>query len=493
VAVADDGATAANEIPLAARLASNALVQVVGSALSSAVSFFTFVAVTRGLGPSAFGDYTASLALIAVLVVLADLGLTPSVVREISAAPQRTEAVMRTSLPLRAILAGGVACGLVIFGLFAPLSDRLSDGILIGSLGAFATMLTVGLTPVLQARLMMQWAALANLVGRVVTLGLSLGVLALGGGFVGVVWANVLGLVATLLVTLAVVSRMISLRPVVDLAGWSALARGSWALALAIGLGQVYSRMDTLLLTLLRTDRDVGFYGAAYKFVDLASVIMAAVSVTVLPALSRFVVTNDVRLRELIQINFEVMLTLALPLTLLLSLYADEIVSLTSGSEYTDAAQALRVLAAYVPLMFVASIVWNILIAGRRERILVALSVGLVTMNVVLNLALIPRFGFQGAAYAAVTSEALGLLAGGIVIWRLQGIVPRLRHLRALLPSLGVMTIVILLVPGPWLVVAATAVTIYAAIILSAPGAIHESAKRVLRRRRSAIADQESR
>lgn len=489
MAVTEDGVTAKSDSPLSGRLASNALVQVVGSALSSAVSFFTFVAVTRALGPSSFGDYTASIALIAVLVILADLGLNQAVVREISATPERTSAMMQTSLPLRAILAGTVALVLVIFSLFAPLSEGLRNALLIGSLGAVATMLTFALTPVLQARLMMHWVALANVVGRLVTLGLSLGALALGAGFIGVVWANVLGLAATLFVTLAVVSRMVSLRPVLDVSGWTALARGSIGLGLAFGTQQVYSRIGTLMLALLSTGSAVGLYGAAYKFVELSALLMTAITVTTLPALSRFVATNDTRLHDLIQKTFEGMLSAALPLTLVLFLYAREIVQLSSGAQYADAGQALRILAAWVPLMFISSIVWNMLIASRRERILVALSVGLVTVNVLLSLILIPRFGYEGAAYAVVGSEALGFLVGGTLMCRMQRFRPSLRYLGVLVPALAGMAAVIVFLPGPWFLTAGIAAAVYSAIVLAVPGTIRDVATRLLRGRRPAAAD----
>ena len=46
---------------LGARLAANSAIQIAGSGLASAISFFTFVAITRGLGPEAFGDFTAAM------------------------------------------------------------------------------------------------------------------------------------------------------------------------------------------------------------------------------------------------------------------------------------------------------------------------------------------------------------------------------------------------------------------------------------------------
>ena len=89
---------------LGVRVATNSLVQAGGSALGAFISFFTFVAITRGLGVEVFGDLTAATVFLYIPVVLAELGFTSAVVREISRDPARTEAVMRASIPLRALV-----------------------------------------------------------------------------------------------------------------------------------------------------------------------------------------------------------------------------------------------------------------------------------------------------------------------------------------------------------------------------------------------------
>ena len=86
---------------LTVRLAANTIVQGAGILAGAAIGFFTFVAVTRGLG-EAFGDFTAAMAFLFIPVVIADLEyLDGSPLREISAAPERTEPAMRASLPFR--------------------------------------------------------------------------------------------------------------------------------------------------------------------------------------------------------------------------------------------------------------------------------------------------------------------------------------------------------------------------------------------------------
>ena len=76
---------------LSVRLAANSLVQVVGAVLASAIGFVTFIVVARRLGPSIYGDLTAANVFLYVPTVLAEVGLSMVVVREISADEEATD------------------------------------------------------------------------------------------------------------------------------------------------------------------------------------------------------------------------------------------------------------------------------------------------------------------------------------------------------------------------------------------------------------------
>ena len=268
-----------------------------GILAGAAIGFFTFVAVTRGLGPEAFGDFTAAMAFLFIPVVIADLGLSTAVLREISAAPHRTEPAMRASLPFRALFSAVVVALAAAVGFALPLNERTTDAILIAAIGSFLTLMTLALLPVLQARLQMHWAVAGNVTGRLVTLGATLGALELGLGFKSMVWAQVIGIAVTFAIHLLAVGRTVSLRPVIDPPYWRALFFGSLAIGLAIGLSQIYFRIDTLLLAMLRSSEEVGLYGAAYKFIELAQFGAAAVSVSLFPPLAGFVAQKDPRAR----------------------------------------------------------------------------------------------------------------------------------------------------------------------------------------------------
>jgi len=454
---------------LTVRLAANTIVQAVGSLLASIISFFTFVAMTRGLGPEAFGDFTAATVYLFIPVVLADVGLSAALLREISADPERAGPAMAASLPLRVLVSGIAVFVAVGVGLAVPFNEQTKIAILISSAGAFLTLMTLSLQPVLQAQLKMHWVVSSTLAGRLATLALTLGALGVGLGFKSLVSAHVIGLAVTFVLLLWAVARIVPLRPVIDVAYWRKLLAGSLALGLAIALSQIYFRVDTVLLALLRSPEEVGYYGAAYKFVELSVMVPAAVGISMFPPLARFVATQDPRANGLIQKSFDVLVAAAVPVMLIMLAYPDELISVAAGDEFSEAATAVQILAPYALFAYVGAVLWRVLMAADRDRALLWIAVFILGANVALNLLLVPRYGFEAAAAITVASEALVMLP---IAWavRNEGRLPNLRYTAVIALAGAAMAGTILLLPGPEVLVAVVASAVYAAVLLVLPG-----------------------
>jgi O-antigen/teichoic acid export membrane protein len=463
------------ESTLVARIATNTVVQAVGAVAGSLISFATFVAITRGLGVDAFGDLTAASVYLFIVTVLADVGFSGTVLREISVSPGRVEAVMRASVPLRMLIAAGAMVVAALVAVAAPFNDRMTAAILIGSIGGFFTIANFAVLPVLQLHLQMQWAVLANLLGRLVALVLTLGALAAGLGFKAVVAAASVGLAVTFFVDLVVVARRVSLRPVFDMPYWRSLSMGSVALGISGAIGQIYFRIDALLVALLRTPREVGLYGAAYKFIELGETSASFLPASIFPSLTRYVAERDPRMRPLVQRGFDLLLATAVPLTVLMIAFPTEIISVTAGEDFVDGARALQLLAPYILFSFVAQLLWRVLVADHRDRALLLIAVAILTLNVVLNLVFIPIYGYEAAAVTSVASQVAASIVVAIVVKRALGFLPNLRYTAVLAGGVAAMVAVIAWLPGPALVAAIVSVLAYVVVVAVAPGATRET------------------
>ena len=460
------------------RLATNTFVQIGGNFGASVIGFLTFVVVTRALGAEDFGTLTTALVYLVLPVLIADVGLATVVLREISADPARTAAAMNASLPLRlvvSVLTVGASLGLAFV---LPFSGETRDVIAIGSVGALLTLMSQGLLPVLQAKHEMHWAIAGIVVGRLATLGFTIGVLALGGGIRAVMAATVVGAAVTFLVQLVAVQRIVPLRPALDFRYWRFLLRTSFAVGAALALAQIYFRIDTLLIAALRDPREVGLYGAAYKFIELSDLVGAAIGITVFPLLARFAATDVQRAASVFQRTFDVLLAAAVPLVLLMGLAAVPIVVFTSGEDFRDAGGALQLLAPYVLLSFVGGLAWRTMIAFGEDRVLFVLALGSLILNVAINLVTIPRFGFEGAAVTSVVTEVVAVSASVLVLNRRHHLLPKLRYAPAVATAGAAMAVVYLATPLPVPVRMALAGTAYGVVLLLLPGTVRDAASR---------------
>jgi O-antigen/teichoic acid export membrane protein len=476
------------QAPTVARLASNTIVQAVGIPLQSLVSLGTYAAITRYLGPSAFGDYTTATVFLLIPVAFADIGLSAIVVREISAVPERADAVLRASYSLRLIISALAVAVTVGTSFVLPFDHRARVAILIMAFGAFLSLVNLSVLPILQVQLRMQWAVFANLAGRFVTLVATLAVLALGLGFKAVVLANVIGLAVILAVGVYAARSAYSLRPSIDVAYWRRFLKASLVLGLGLAITQVYFRVDTVLIALLRPAAEVGLYGAAYKFIELTQALAYTVFVSMFPALSAFAARGDSRFASLAQKGFDVVLAAALPLTIGMVFAARPLLEATAGDRYGAAAGVLQILAFYPLLAFVDGLLWRILIASHQERTLLIIGVSILTLNIALNLIFIPVYGYRAAAVTSIGSEAFSLAIGIVAVRRRVGFLPRLDYLPAVVFAGVVMTAVMFALPVERLVAAVVGGILYVVVLVLLPGTVRLTVRELVEALGAAVA-----
>lgn len=466
----DTSLASAEGVALIRRLGVNTIAQAVGVAGATVLGFLNFLALTRGLGPDGFGDLTAATIFLLFPVALADASLAAGVLREISVRPERSEYVLRASLPLRlpiALVALAVAVGI---SLVLPFTDRAQSAIWLGAAGAFFTLMTLSLTPLFQARLQMHIPVVGTLAGRVLALVLILATFAAGGGFTEVVLAYVAGSAANFVIVAVVAMRRISIRPLFATEYWSTLVRGSLAIGVAAGLFLCYYHVDTVLVALLRDPQETGLYGAAFKFVEFAEFLVGAIGVSMFPSFARMIATNDPRVAEALQRVLDVVVALGAPIVVGVLLAADELVRVTAGDEFAEAGSALRLLVPYLALLFLSAILVRVATALHADLPLLGIAVGVLVLNVALNVALLPVYGYKVAALTSAFSEACVVGALSVVVWRGIAFVPTLRYVWPVGIATAGMVGSYWLIPLPALASVVLASVVYAVVLVALPG-----------------------
>ncbi len=393
------------------RVASNTAVQVAGKGVVLALGLVSIAVLTRYLGPDDYGRYTLALMYMQLFGVLADVGLFTTVVREISKDPSRTEALVGNTLTLRLLLSIGVIVLAAAVSLVLPYDREVRVAIVLAGGPLLFGMIATTFGAVLQSRLRMSRAVIADVAGRAVALGLAVLVAVLDLGFYPVLGAAAGGALTTLVVIWLLTRRIVSVRFRVEPVVWRGLLASALPLGLALAINAVYFRADTLIISLYEPFGQVGLYTLAYRVLELTLVLGTILLNTTFPLLSEAVARDESRARRMIEMSTEVFVILGVPLVAGGLVLAPEIIELAGGEEFEGAAEPLRILLAAGALAWFNGVLGYALIAKERQASALWLNLSALTFNVGLNFLLVPRYGIVAAAVVTVASELL-ILAG---------------------------------------------------------------------------------
>jgi O-antigen/teichoic acid export membrane protein len=167
-------------------------------------------------------------------------------------------------------------------------------------------------------------------------------------------------------------------------------------------------RLDAVLLQVMRGPIAVAMYGIAYRFFESFLFVSWSLSNVVLPRIARSDGGRDAT--QPFQMALALALAVYLPLAVGALFAAEWVVTTVFSDRYAAATPAVKWLTWALVLYGIAYLARTATIAlGKRSGIAQIATVGLV-VNVVLNLVLIPNYGFEGAAVATFVTEVLDAL-----------------------------------------------------------------------------------
>jgi O-antigen/teichoic acid export membrane protein len=418
----------------------------VGKAVILAIGLASVVITTRYLGATGYGKIALAFAFIQILGILADVGLLTVVVREISRDPASTDRLVGNALLLRLVLSLALLALAALASLALSWDTQVRVAVLIAGVPFVLGLVNSALVAVLQARLRMDRAVVADVVGRAASFVALVVVVTLDAGFYAVVATAAVGALVTLVVTWAIVFREARPQPRAEREVWRRLLVLALPVGAALAVSELYFRLDTLLVSVFRPYDEVGLYALSYRMVELIGILPAIVMTSVFPLLARYLQESRELAARTVDAAGDVFIAIGAPIAAGGLVVAPDLVRLIGGDEFAGSAGPLRLLLFAVVLAFVSGLFGHALIAGGRQGSALRLGTAALVFNLVLNLALVPPYGIEAAAAVAVASEVL-LVAGGLVLVRRDlGIRPRFQMLWRACAAAAAMAAVLALV-----------------------------------------------
>lgn len=169
----------------------------------------------------------------------------------------------------------------------------------------------------------------------------------------------------------------------------------------------IYTNLDTVMLGVMKTDTDVGYYHAAIRIKTILLSIVTSLGTVLLPRVSYYVQTGKLDEFHRISkkaINF--VFLLACPMTLYFILFARQGIYFLSNSSYNGAIVPMQIIMPTLLIVGLTNIMGiQMLVPLGKERLVLRSQIAGAITDLVLNLILIPKYAAAGAAFGTVMAE----------------------------------------------------------------------------------------
>ncbi len=390
-----------------ARVSKNTIAQIVALAFTIISKLLINILIARLFGAERVGEFAFVMTFSLLFTFLATAGMPWALIREVSTHPGRVRRYAENGLSIV------TTTGLLTIPLMAAVAllfNRSGDTLVaIGWVGL--ALVFDGLAQVVCAVFngfeRMELAAVVTIVQELAFLIMGAVVLLLDLAFswlfVIYVPSRLMGFVTSWLLYRKLMGY--SLRPRWDKPFALAMVRNAAPYAANMALGPVYLRVDVIVLNFFQGNFDAGIYEAATNIFYRFNVFARTINNALMPMMAREFETEAQRVRAYINVATKYQLAMGMPMSVAGVMLAGPLMNALYGQAFEQSAIVFGLLAPIITLRFINNTLATALTASdlqSRRSLAVAMSA---VFNVALNLFVLPRYSFVGAAVTTNLTE----------------------------------------------------------------------------------------
>jgi O-antigen/teichoic acid export membrane protein len=197
---------------------------------------------------------------------------------------------------------------------------------------------------------------------------------------------------------------------------WKELINEAWPFAITGISFNIYTWIDSLLLSIMIGAEVVGFYNASYRLMLIFLFIPAIFSGAIFPVMSRYYISSKESLKVSFEKLLKILVLIALPITIGTTLIADKVILFIYGNEFLGSIIVLQILIWSTAFVFARVPYGMLLGASNRQLVTTKIFIIGVIFNIVLNILIIPKYSYVGAGVITVLTDALVLFLFIVVI-----------------------------------------------------------------------------
>ncbi len=399
--------------------------------------------------------------------ILVDFGLTLTTVQMISEPIADENKITSNIFTLRffsALLFLGLA---PIIVLFFPYSVTLKIGVAITTLSFLFIALNQVLIGLFQKHLSMWKVAIAENAGRIVLIVLITLAIATGHGLLSIMWAVILGSAANFLVNFLFSLKYVRIKFAFDWQIWKEIYQRSWPIGLSIIFNLIYLKADTIILSLFKSQAEVGLYGASYRVLDVLTTFPMMFVGLLLPVLTAaWAEKNLERFKRIMQKAFDFLVMIAVPIIFGTLLLGERIMTLVAGRAFILSGTILKILILAAGMIFIGTLFGHAIVAVQKQRVMIWGYALVAIFSLASYLLFIPHYSYWGAAWVTVFSEGAVALLTFLVVYRTTCLFPSGKiFLKSVAASLAMLAVIYWLIDLNLIILITLGATVYFGVL----------------------------
>ena len=395
---------------MSSKVAQNTLYLVSASVAQKAFSFIYFTLIARFIGVENVGLYVTALSYSSLFSILTDLGLTPVLIRETAKGGEHSsQEILGNVLTAKVLLSLAAYAILMVLGFLLGLPLPLRQLIFISGIIMVLDACSLTFYGVLRGHQNLRYEAMGVVGSQLTTILFGSIVLWFRGPVILLLLSLAAGSLFNIFWGFFVLSRRYKIIP--KFIFNKKLLKTMIAFALPFALAgiftKVYSYIDTVLLSSFLGSKAVGYYSIPSKITFAFQFIPMAFAAALFPAMSKFFVQDKIQLERLFEKGMIFLAMLALPLSFGIGALAELVIMKIYGPAYLPSVLPLKILLTSLVFAFLGFPIGALLNACHRQTVQTAAMGAVMTINIIMNIILIPKIGVVGAAIAALTGNFL--------------------------------------------------------------------------------------
>jgi O-antigen/teichoic acid export membrane protein len=384
----------------------NTFAQIGSKGMSVLLSLFSVSLMTRYLGTDGYGNFTLVFTYLSFFSLIADIGFNTTLVREFSRKTNISSSVKATFLNLKLIFVALSFVLALIVLLFSPYSNYLKTAIVIGTIAvALSNMISYG-TSILQSKLRLDLVAFIDVITKVVTVIAVIYFVNTGASLYYIIGAVLIGNLIGVIATFYYIRDYLVLKAHIDQKVIQKLIKIAIPLGITSALSLLYFKIDTVLLSVMKSSTDVGIYGLAYNVLENILMLWGLFMASVFPLLSQFHgQQNYSKYKDLLRKTLLLLVIMSVAFILFGNVFDYLIMRILGGSKFFASMQPFKILLYSVPFFFLNNVFFNVIVSFGRTKYLIPPLLLAVIVNLALNFYAIPRFSYIGASVTTVITE----------------------------------------------------------------------------------------